>query len=91
MCALGRSVALDCDVADVFEPKVAVCVLGVVAVAVCVLVVSTLGLLGLPALPLGLLDLPALPRGLLLGNASHVGGEAHEAVFDAPRSRRPRG
>ena len=62
---------------------VAVCVLVVVAVAVCVLVVSTLGLLGLPALPLGLLDLPALPRGLLR-NASPVGGEAHEAILDAP-------
>ena len=53
---------------------VAVCVLVVVAVAVCVLVVSTLGLLGL---------LPALPRGLLR-NASPVGGEAHEAILDAP-------
>ena len=65
---------------------VAVCVLVVVAVAVCVLVVVAVAVcvLGLPALPLGLLDLPALPRGLLLGNASHVGGEAHEAVFDAP-------
>ena len=42
-----------------------------------------LGFLSLLALPLGLLDLPALPRGLLR-NASPVGGEAHEAILDAP-------